>query len=186
LDNYMQFVADFMQKLGLKVDVLIGHSLGGRIIIKGSGSNVFHPKKIVLIASAGIAKRKTVRNQILKGIAKTGKAITSIPPFSSMREKLRSKLYRYAGSDYNNAGPLKDTFVKLIGEDLSASAKSISVPTLLLWGDHDTETPLSDGERLSRLIPGAILKVFPGTGHHVHQERPAAIAEAIKEFIGTP
>jgi pimeloyl-ACP methyl ester carboxylesterase len=186
LNDYVGFVGDFIKKLGLKVDVLIGHSLGGRIMIKGLGEDVFHPKKAVLIASAGIAKRKTVRNQIFKGIAKTGRAITSIPPLFSLREKLRNRLYAYAGSDYNNAGPLKDTFVKLISEDLSAAASRISVPTLLLWGDHDMETPLSDGERLSRLIPGAILKVFPGTGHHVHQERSVAIAETMKEFIGTP
>jgi len=38
---------------------------------------------------------------------------------------------------------------------------------------------------LSRLIPGAVLKVFPGTGHHVHQERSVQIAEATKEFIAT-
>ena len=184
LNHYVQFVADFIKKLDLKVDVLVGHSLGGRILIKGLGSGVLRARKVALIASAGIAKRKTVRNQILKVAAKTGKVITSVPPFSLWRDMLRKKLYAYAGSDYDNAGPLKDTFVKLIGEDLSVAAAKIAIPTLLIWGDRDTETPLSDGERLSRLIPGAILKTFPDAGHHVHQERPAAIADAIKEFIG--
>jgi pimeloyl-ACP methyl ester carboxylesterase len=154
-------------------------------IIKGLGGDVFHPRKAVLIASAGIAKRRTVRNQILKIVAKTGRAVAKIPPLSLWQGVLREKLYGYAGSDYHNAGPLKGTFVKLVSEDLSASAASISIPVLLLWGDHDAETPLSDGERLSRLIPGAVLKVFPGTGHHVHQERSVQIAEATKEFIAT-
>lgn len=186
LDDYIRFVADFIKKLGCSVDVIIGHSLGGRIIIKGLGGGVFHPRKAVLVASAGIAKRKTARNQFLKIAAKTGKAVTSIPPFSLLRDSLRKKLYGYAGSDYNNAGPLKDTFVKLISEDLSASAQAISIPVLLLWGARDAETPLSDGERLSRLIPGATLKVFSDAGHHVHQERFAEVTQDIKEFIATP
>jgi pimeloyl-ACP methyl ester carboxylesterase len=185
LGDYVRFVDDFMKKLAIQVDVMVGHSLGGRIIIKGLGSDVFHPRKAVLIASAGIAKRRTIRNQILKIVAKTGKAVTKIPPLSLWQGVLREKLYGYAGSDYHNAGPLKSTFVKLVSEDLSASAASISIPVLLLWGDRDAETPLSDGERLSRLIPGAVLKVFPGTGHHVHQERSVQIAEATKEFIAT-
>ena len=153
LDDYVRFVADFIKKLNISVDVLVGHSLGGRIMIKGLGSKVFSPKKAVLIASAGIAKRKTWRNRILKVIAKIGKAVTIMPPFSLWRDLLRRKLYAYAGSDYDSAGALKETFVKLISEDLSASAKEIAVPVLLLWGGHDTETPLLDGVRLSRLIP---------------------------------
>ena len=183
LDDYVRFVADFIKKLDISVDVLCGHSLGGRIIVKGLGSGELHSKKAILIASAGIAKKKTWRNRMLKVVAKVGKVVTSVPPFSFWQNALRRKLYAYAGSDYNNAGTLKDTFVKLVGEDLSASAQKITVPVLLVWGDRDMETPLSDGVRLSRLIPGSVLKVLPDAGHHVHQEKPEEVARAIKAFV---
>jgi len=183
LDDYVRFVADFVKKLDISVDVLCGHSLGGRIVIKGLGSGAFRPKKAVLIASAGIAKKKTWRNRMLKVVAKTGKAATSVPPFSLWQSALKRKLYAHAGSDYNNAGSLKNTFVKVVGEDLGASAQKIVVPVLLIWGDRDTETTLSDGVRLSHLISGSVLKVFPSTGHHVHQEKSEEVARAIKVFM---
>ena len=186
LNDYVRFVADFIRKLGISIDVMVGHSLGGRIMIKGLGSKVFSPKKAVLIASAGIAKRKTWRNRILKVIAKIGKAVTVAPPFSLWRNLLRRKLYAYAGSDYDSAEALKETFVKLISEDLRASAKEITVPVLLLWGGHDTETLLSEGVCLSRLIPRTTLQVFPEAGHHVHQEKSREVARAIKEFAAAP
>jgi pimeloyl-ACP methyl ester carboxylesterase len=183
LDDYVDFVDDFMKKIGIKPDVLIGHSLGGRIIIKGVARGVFHPKKIVLIASAGIAKRKSLRNAVITAFAKTGKAITAIPPFSSARENLRRKLYKSIGSDYGSAGTMKGTFLKVIGEDLSAAAAKISVPTLLIWGDRDTETPLMDGERLHKMIVGSELKVIPDTDHFVHQEKSEEVARIMKDFI---
>jgi pimeloyl-ACP methyl ester carboxylesterase len=183
LDDYVDFVDEFMKKIGIRPGILVGHSLGGRVIIKGVAQGIFQPKKIVLIAAAGVAKRKSLRNAVITAIAKTGKAITAIPPFSSARENLRRKLYENIGSDYGNAGAMKGTFLKVIGEDLSESARKVSVPTLLIWGDHDTETPLTDGERLHKMISGSELKVIPGTDHFVHQEEPEEVASFIEDFI---
>jgi pimeloyl-ACP methyl ester carboxylesterase len=186
LGDYVDFVDAFTKKVGIQPDVLVGHSLGGRIIIKGLAAEVFHPKKVVLIASAGIARRKSARNAVIAAIAKFGKAITAIPPLFSARENLRRTLYEKIGSDYGNAGAMKGTFVKVVGEDLSSSARKISVPTLLIWGDRDTETPLADGKRLHEMISGSELKVIPGTGHFVHREEPEKVVQMIKNFIAIP
>jgi pimeloyl-ACP methyl ester carboxylesterase len=185
LDDYVDFVGAFTKKVGIRCDVLIGHSLGGRIAIKGLARHIFSPSKIVLIASAGIAEIKPVRRNIIILIAKAGKALTAIPPLSFMRERLRKFLYRKIGSDYGTAGVLSRVFVNIVREDLSESARAITVPALLIWGDRDTETPVSDGERLSRLIPGSRLAVIPGAGHFVHQERPREVVEIIKSFLSS-
>ena len=186
LDDYVDFVDEFTKKIDIRPDILIGHSLGGRIIIKGVAHGIFQPKKIVLIASAGIAKRKSLRNAVIMAVAKAGKAIATARPFSLAREGLRKKLYKSIGSDYGNAGAMKGTFLKVIGEDLSASARKISVPTLLIWGDRDTETPLADGERLHKMISGSELRVFPGTDHFVHLEKPKEVVRTMKDFLAIP
>ena len=185
LDDYARFVGEFIKKLGIRVEILVGHSLGGRIIIKGLAIGIFHPQKVVLIASAGIAKRKTLRSAVILFVAKTGKAITAIPPFSLAREGLRKKLYRGIGSDYGDAGILKKTFLNIVREDLSESARGIAVPTLLVWGSQDTETPLTDGKRLSHLIPNSKLEVVPGTGHFVHREKPQEVVRVIQKFLAS-
>lgn len=182
LGDYIQFVQDFIDKLNIQVDTLAGHSFGGRIAIKGLATQHFNPNKIILIASAGIAQRRTFRNTILMILAKIGGAIFSVPPFTLWGDQVRKKIYAALGSDYHDAGTLKGTFLKAISEDLSADAQRIATPTLLIWGSEDREILLSDGQRLSRLIPNSQLKIIPGAGHFVHQEKPREVAGLIREF----
>lgn len=182
LQNYVDLVSAFIKKLDLSVDVLIGHSLGGRIAIKGLSTGAFKPGKVVLIASAGILKSRSAKNRAYKAVAKAGKFVTLIPPLSLWRRQLRSSLYKASGSDYLNAGPLKKTFVNIISEDLLPAAQTIKRPTLLIWGSSDTETPLTDGSQLSQAIAGSKLTVIPGASHFVHQEQADRVASLIKEF----
>jgi pimeloyl-ACP methyl ester carboxylesterase len=42
---------------------------------------------------------------------------------------------------------------------------TLAVPTLVIWGDQDTTTPLEQGQELARVIPGARLAVMAGIGH---------------------
>lgn len=183
LDNYVEFVKNFIQKLNLQVDVLIGHSFGGRIAIKGTAAKHLQPAKLILINSAGIAKNKTLCNSVLKFSAKIIGWITYIPPLVFWREKWRQKIYKSIGSDYLNAGAMQKTFLKIIAEDSSANAKKITIPTLLIWGADDTETPLSDGKLFSQLIPHSKLEIINDTGHFVHQEKSEEIAKLIQEFL---
>jgi pimeloyl-ACP methyl ester carboxylesterase len=183
LDKYVRFVDTFVKKLNLEVDTLVGHSFGGRVILKGESAGVFNARKIVLIGSAGIAKRNTPRNFLVAVGAKIGKVLTFIPPFSFWREKLRKKLYTRIESDYASAGAMRETFLKTIAEDLSEDAKKVTAPALLIWGKNDNATPLADGERLAEMIPNAKLEILDGAGHFVHQEKPQEVADRIKTFL---
>ncbi len=183
LYEYVDCVENIIEKIHINVDTAIGHSFGGRVIIKGLAMRIFRARRAVLIASAGIAKRNTPRIIAFNILAKIGKVITLIPPFVFMRKALRKKLYTKAGNDYENAGPLKETFLKTINEDLSESASRITTPTLIVWGENDMETPLHDGKRLARLIQGSRLTVIPNAGHFVHKEKTEEIAKIIEDFI---
>lgn len=181
LDDYVRFIKEFIDKVGIRVDVAAGHSFGGRVIIKGVER--IGARKVVLIGSAGVAKGRTLRNLLIKLLAKIGGAATYLPPFIFYREKIKRKLYSSIGSDYLDAGSLKGTFLKVISEDLIESSKSIRVPTILIWGSDDRETPLDDGKRMNDAIPGSRLESIPGAGHFVHREKPDEVAKLIKEFI---
>ncbi|MCR4280811.1 MAG: alpha/beta hydrolase [Candidatus Kaiserbacteria bacterium] len=182
LDDYAGFVKDFLGKLSISPDTLIGHSFGGRIAIKGIAANKFSAKKIILISSAGVARRKTFRNMLLAVLAKVGRVITAIPPISFWKQEIRRGLYRSIGSDYFQAGALGGTFLNIIKEDLSSSAKNIMLPTLIIWGSKDSTTPISEGRRLNQLISGSTLRVIEGAGHFVHKERPKEVSELIRKF----
>lgn len=181
--DYATFVSHFSDKLGLKPDVILGHSFGGRVTIKGVSTGVFKPRKLILVGSAGISKRITFRNIFFTTVAKIFGIVTYIPPLYFYRDKIRKKLYAMIGSDYLESGVLRDTYLKVISEDLKEDASHISLPTQLIWGENDTETPLADGRQFSLLINGSSLSVVAGAGHMVHQEKAEEVARIIKDFV---
>jgi pimeloyl-ACP methyl ester carboxylesterase len=78
---------------------------------------------------------------------------------------------------------MKETFIKIIAEDLTSCLSLISVPTLIIWGEKDRITPLSDGYLMKEKIAQSELKIIPGQGHAFHHEAPEEIAREILQFI---
>jgi pimeloyl-ACP methyl ester carboxylesterase len=60
----------------------------------------------------------------------------------------------------------------------------ISVPTLMLWGDHDGVVTPDYGRAYAKLIHSAEFKLIEATGHHPEQEQPEAFARAVIGFLG--
>jgi pimeloyl-ACP methyl ester carboxylesterase len=181
--DYAKFIQDFCQKLEVKPNIIIGHSFGGRVAIKSIAENMIVPDRLVLMGSAGIAKNTTFRNSLITVITKIFAFVTYIPPIIFYRDQLRKWLYRSIGSDYLDAGKMKETYLNVIKEDLQADAAKIKVPTLLIWGEKDTATPIADGEKLANIISDGHLKVIGGASHFVHLEQPAKVASLIKDFL---
>lgn len=77
---------------------------------------------------------------------------------------------------------MRNTLVKLVNEDLRSNLKEINVPTLLLWGENDTETPLEDAKIMEKEIPDAGLVTFKQCSHYVFLERPIQINNIIKNL----
>lgn len=71
----------------------------------------------------------------------------------------------------------------LPSHDTSARLGEITAPTLVLVGEHDTETPHEYAEYLAEHIPGARLAVIPGAGHLPPSEQPAEFNRLVTEFL---
>jgi pimeloyl-ACP methyl ester carboxylesterase len=68
---------------------------------------------------------------------------------------------------------------------LPDSLGTITVPTLIVWGDNDAVTPLSQGQDLQRALAGSSLEVVAGTGHRPHLEDPEATTALISAFLSS-
>ncbi len=183
--DYAQFVGDFLAKIGIDGDYIIGgHSFGGRVCIKAVGTGLLTPTKLMLIDSAGVRVSRSFRNQLYKAAAKVGKAITAVPPFKALQPKLRMALYKSAGStDYLDAGTMKQIFLHTINEDLLTDAGGITVQTLLLWGEQDDATPLAQGKTLAATIPASKLQVVPNAGHYVFIDQLEQTVAIVRRFL---
>jgi pimeloyl-ACP methyl ester carboxylesterase len=58
----------------------------------------------------------------------------------------------------------------------------VAVPTLLIWGELDSRSPLSVARQFKEAIPGAELVVIPDCGHVSNLDRPHEVNQAIREF----
>jgi pimeloyl-ACP methyl ester carboxylesterase len=64
-----------------------------------------------------------------------------------------------------------------------ASYAELQAPTLVIWGETDTLTPLAQGRAVAMSLPNATLEVLPGTGHIPAIENPTAFDEAVLGFL---
>lgn len=183
--DYMKCMEKFVDALGIKRFVLISHSFGGRVALKWALHDPKRITKMVQIASAGIKPKHGLKFKVLRGVAKVGKAVFSLPILRSAKPFMRKVLYKSAGvSDYMKVeGVMQDSFKKIIAEDLRPSLSKVSVPTILIWGKNDGKTPLSDGNTMLEEIPDSKLYLIEDGRHGIHKTHAAEVAHSITEFL---
>lgn len=187
VDDYVDFVIDFLKDYDNKNIMFLGHSFGGRVIIKlNSRDNLdFKVSKVILVDSAGIMPPKsnkkgfrTRKYKFFRSILSTG-IMQKIAP--EALEKLRVK---YGSADYAAASPLmRQVLVKVVNEDLEPLIPNIKCPTLLVWGVNDTATPLSDGEKMEKLIKDSGLVKLENAGHYSFLEQQYTFNRVMCSFM---
>lgn len=185
LDDYCNLVLKFIQNIGLENPILIGHSHGGRVTLNLVANGLINPPKIVLLDSAGLIPVKTKSQKRRARNFKTIKKVLSLPIINNFSDGLLEKARKHYGSaDYNAAPPvLRQTLVSLVNTDLRDILPNIKCPSLLIWGENDTATPLSDAKIIESLIPDSGLCVIEGTGHFSFCEKPYQANAILREFI---
>lgn len=185
LDDYCNLVVNFIEKTGLDNPILMGHSHGGRVALKLVATDTVKAPKLVLLDSAGLIPKKTFKQKYRAKSFKAIKRVLTLPVIKNYSEGLLNKARAHYGSADYNAAPevLRKTLVSLVNTDLRDILPNISCPTLLIWGDKDTATPLADAKTIESLIPDAGLCVLEGTGHYSFCEKPYQAHAILNSFI---
>lgn len=186
VNDYTNFLSQFITKIKIHPEIIIGHSMGGQIAVKAVGDQAVAPRKLILVAAAAVRDdRASIKNRLFRSAAKAGKAVVAIPGLRSLRVSLRRRLYAAAGNSdyYAAAANMRPTFLKLISQDVQSDAKRITVPTLLIWGNDDSETPVEQGRKLAYCIKGSRLETVPNAGHFVYLDQPDRVLSIIRNFI---
>ena len=91
---------------------------------------------------------------------------------------------RRGSSDYAQSSPkMRAVMSKVVNEDLTHLLKDIKAPSLLIWGENDTATPMRDARLMEKLIPGGALVSFPGCGHYSFLDNPGQFAAVLNSFL---
>lgn len=187
--EYAEQIYALLERLNIVKADVVAHSFGGRVAIYLASH---HPEKIgkmVITGGAGLRKAASGTQSKRQKQYKRLKALLNVVgklPFlkgivSSLQEKL---LQRYGSPDYVKLSPnMRQTFVKVINQDLSAFLPAIQASTLLVWGEKDTETPLWMGQQMEKEIPDAGLVVFDGRSHFAFLEESQRFNVIVNTFL---
>lgn len=178
VNDYAQFVLAALDALDIQQAHLIGHSFGGRISLVLGSTAPERISKLVLADSAGVPPKRSLAAHARLKTYKAARSGLEAVGAKDVSGRLRSWYSgRYGSADYQQtAGVMRETFVRVVNQDLRPNAARIQCPTLLFWGDKDEDTPLWQGEALEKLIPDAGLVVLAGAGHYSYLDK-------IDEFI---
>ena len=173
IERYSLMLEEFVKKTDIKKPIVIGHSFGGRVAIRYSARNPI--EKLVLFGSPCIRISEELSLSV-----KFLKKLKQIPGLNDLGEYMK----QYIGSrDYKAASPvMRQTLVEVVNEDLSKFAREIEEPTLLIWGEYDTEAPVSDAKELEKIMIDAALIILPGT-HYAYLENLPRVVSILNNFF---
>ena len=183
VEEYTRIIEQLCAAESISNPILIGHSFGGRVAILFASRNSV--SKVVLVDAAGVKPRRPLKYYYKVYSFKLMKRLA--PIFigkKKAKEMIDRRRSRRGSADYNAASPaMRAILSKVVNEDLCHVMPLIKAPTLLIWGENDTATPLSDAKKMSRLIPDAGLVSFTGAGHYSFLDQPVRFAAVLRNFI---
>lgn len=170
VDDYALSIIDLINYYKLTKVSLVCHSFGGRVGIKIAARYGDLIDKLILVDSAGLIPRRSIKYYSRVVINKINKCL---------------KLNKICGSsDYKRLnGISRVTFKNIISEDLSPYLNSINNSTLIIWGDKDKDTPIYMGRKLHKNIRKSYLIVFQRCGHFAYIERHRLFCRIVKYFL---
>ncbi|HTP66013.1 MAG TPA: alpha/beta hydrolase [Geobacteraceae bacterium] len=203
-EDHAAIVVSFMEELGLRHVILIGHSLGGGIALLALKMALAAGKRdlvegLVLIDCAAYPQRLP-RIMRLMRVPLLGRAILRLLPvrfmvfyslnhvFSDKKTITSERIARYM-TCFGREG-IARVFAetsRLLAPakyaSLSGFYQRMDIPTLIIWGEEDRFINIRNGRRLAGEIPSSRLVVITGCGHNPHEERPAETYAAIAEYL---
>ncbi|MBK8025592.1 MAG: alpha/beta hydrolase [Chloroflexi bacterium] len=183
--DYAQWTLDVCDALEMPRVHLFAHSFGARVAMVMASRSPDRIDKIALTGAAGIPSKKSLSSSLRLSSYKTARSVLKTVGASALADRL-SAWYgtRYGSADYQAAsGVMRETFLKVVNEDLSTVAAQVRHPTLLFWGALDQETPLWQGKMLEKLIPDAGLIIYEKGDHYAYLRHQVEIARTLDYFL---
>ena len=161
-DAFALWMKDVLDALGLKKTILIGNSLGGWMALKFATAYPERVSRLILIASAGLAQ---IRPQFLSNVGQTRQADGTVPvnPDIIGEQSIPKEVLDFINLIVENYNPIQNLPVYADGQ-----LQRLNMPVLFIDGVEDAIIDAEkSAQRLTGLVPSAIIHLLPGCGHVV-------------------
>ena len=198
-----ELLAQFIEDHDLRDLTIVGHSFGGgvalRLALDHDTRLAGRIKKLVLLDSIAYPQHIPVFFRLLDMPFVSHLGVRMVPPTVQTRVALQIAYFDDDKIDPEEvetyAAPLKTAAGKhaiiysarqIMPDDIDTIAESyssITLPTLILWCDHDRIVPLEIGLKLRRALPNSTLRLVPDCGHMPQEEQPETTFELLQSFL---
>ncbi|MBD3407827.1 MAG: alpha/beta fold hydrolase [Candidatus Lokiarchaeota archaeon] len=183
IDEYAREVAALVDYVGLDKYVLVGHSMGGGVVMSyGLQKDLFQPTAMVLVSTRPDLK---IRNLAI------GLVIEAIEDTFNL---LRGRLSKHKSREYeirSLEGEYKEKRPKMMSRDLKACdvfdvtdrLPEIGVPILVVCGDEDNIMPVDEVQEYEILFPNAEIAIVRKSDHNPMVEQPNQFNDILADFL---
>ena len=195
---YTQFILALMDSLKVQRFVVAGNSLGGEIAWQVAVAAPQRVDKLILIDATGylFVPTSIPLGFRLARISQLAWLTQHTMPHSMMESSVKSvygnpeKVTQELVSRYEamtlragNRRALGIRIKQLNSGTYAEKIKSITTPTLILWGAKDNLIPITYAHQFKRDIAGSKLVVFDQLGHVPQEEDPASSVAVVQDFL---
>ena len=202
LEPFADRVALVAEREAMLPAPVVGHSLGGLVVLRLALSRPDAVAALVLACAAGLSTGGFWGRQLMTAVAtlRPGRLAARHRGWISRSPLLRRLVFGFV-SVADPAGltgeavegflaaqllhtDVRSAWRALRADDPRRELEAIRCPVLVLWGGDDVQLPLDDAFEYTRRLR-ARLRVIAGCGHLLIGERPEACASGIDEFLGS-
>jgi pimeloyl-ACP methyl ester carboxylesterase len=194
MDEYADDLAELLDALAIREPiVLVGFSMGGYVAWQFVRKHAERLRGLVPCdtrSAADTAEAREGRLKMAQHVAEWGAARVAAmmgPKLLSARSfETKPDVVRSVRGMVERTPPAAIAAAQrgmATRPDSTDLMPKIAVPTLVIVGEHDAISTPAEMESIARAIPGAGLAVIPEAGHMAPMENPAAVNEALAEFL---
>ena len=172
VDDYAAWTEEVLRLLGVKKPHVVAHSFGCRVAVKLSSRSSDCFDKILLTGAAGVILKRGFRYHLK---VKTYRLVRKVAPKFAER--------RFGSTEYRTLSPvMRESYKKIVNEDLRGCAGKIENEVLLVQGEEDTTTPKKEAEAYLTCLKRGRLVMMDG-GHFAFAEHPLTFNLIAEEFF---
>ncbi len=170
--DYAEWTMETLGLLGVQTPYAVAHSFGCRVAVKLAGEYGYPFQKLLLTGPAGVIMNR--------GFGYRCK-VWAYRFFKKLAPAYAEK--HFGSAEYRSlSGVMRESYKKIVNEDLRECARSVGCKVLLVEGEQDATTPLREAQAYLQSFPNAKLKTLRG-GHFAFAENPVAFNLITEEFF---
>lgn len=191
---FLRSLEEFIDRLQLKSPVLIGHSMGGAVVLEYLLKHPERTPRAVVVSPAGVRHSHSIMGRLLGAILIRAPFSQRVVPRALGRcavqrtEPILDMVFQASHAEQDPTWTqlrrvVRSSTRSLLAYSVQHRLHEIKTPLLVVWGEEDTLQAPHLALVMHREIPLARIAMMPECGHYPMLEKPDEFNHVVKDFL---